>query len=85
MSILSQLSRRFQETLTTDAKPDLNKIGDYTSNLAVSNKKLSETQSKSAPSTLEKEPEDVDVSRQQQKSVRELWNSFSYAECNMRV
>ncbi|XP_020290593.1 uncharacterized protein LOC109858091 isoform X2 [Pseudomyrmex gracilis] len=66
MSILSQLSRRMQKTLTTNAKPDLNKIEDN----PVSNEELSETQSKSAPSTLEKEPEDVDVSRRQQKSVQ---------------
>ncbi|KMQ95845.1 receptor-interacting serine threonine-protein kinase 1 [Lasius niger] len=71
MPILSQLSRRFHDMLTTDAKPDPPRTGieGYTHNLPpTSDEELKKTQSKSAPITPEKEHDD-DVTMQQQKSV----------------
>ncbi|EFN61166.1 Receptor-interacting serine/threonine-protein kinase 1 [Camponotus floridanus] len=71
MRILSQLPRRFHDMLTTDAKPDPPRTGieGYTHNLPpTSDEDSRKTQSKSAPTTPEKEHND-DVTMQQQKSV----------------
>ncbi|XP_029170384.1 protein immune deficiency [Nylanderia fulva] len=69
MPILSQLSRRFH-MLTTDAKADPPRTGieGYTHNLPpTSDEELRKTQSKSAPTTPEKEHKGVTTERQ--KSV----------------
>ncbi|XP_050466353.1 protein immune deficiency [Cataglyphis hispanica] len=72
MPILSQLSRRFHDMLTTDAKPDPPRTGikDYTHNLPpTSDEELKKTQSTSTPITPEKEHDDNVTSLQGQKSV----------------
>ncbi|XP_070166208.1 immune deficiency isoform X1 [Polyergus mexicanus] len=71
MPILSQLSRRFHDMLTTDAKPDPPRTENkgYTHNLPpTSDEELRKAQSKSTPTTPEKEHDD-DVTMQGQKSV----------------
>ncbi|EZA59026.1 hypothetical protein DMN91_010904 [Ooceraea biroi] len=71
MPILSQLSRRFHDMLTTDAKPDPPRTGieGYTHNLPpIQDENLKKTQSKSMPTTPEKEHDDV-TSMPRQKSV----------------
>ncbi|XP_011629961.2 LOW QUALITY PROTEIN: uncharacterized protein LOC105422322 [Pogonomyrmex barbatus] len=69
MPILSQLSRRFHDMLTTDAKPDppRTEINSYTHNLPqnAEDEELTKTQSKSVPSTPEKEQNDVSSMRRQ--------------------
>lgn len=67
MSILSQLSRRFHDMLTTDAKPDPPRTGSYMHNLSPTpDEELTKTQAK--PATMEKEQEDV-TSLHEQKSM----------------
>ena len=69
MPILSQLSRRFHDMLTTDAKPDPPRTGSYIHNLSPTlDEQLTKMQSKSMPATPEKEQEDV-MSMQEQKSM----------------
>lgn len=71
MPILSQLSRRFHDMLTTDAKPDppRTEIKGYTHNLPPTpDEESKRTQSKSAPTTPENERDD-DVATHRQKSV----------------
>lgn len=70
MPILSQLSRRFHDMLTTDAKPDPPRTGSYVHNLSPSaDEESTKTQSKSMPATPEKEKDDVTASMQRQRSV----------------
>lgn len=65
MPILSQLSRRFHDMLTTDAKADPPRTGSYTHNLPPTpDEELTKTQSKSVPVTLENEQDDVSMQRQ---------------------
>lgn len=65
MPILSQLSRRFHDMLTTDAKADPPRTGSYTHNLPPTpNEELMKTQSKSVPVTSKNEQDDVSMQRQ---------------------
>lgn len=67
MPILSQLSRRFHDMLTTDAKPDPPRTGSYIHDLSTTPDE--ETQSKSVPVTPEKEQDDLTPSMQRQESM----------------
>ncbi|XP_011872257.1 PREDICTED: uncharacterized protein LOC105564477 [Vollenhovia emeryi] len=70
MPLLSQLSRRFHDMLTTDAKPDPPRTGSYMHNLTTTlDEESTKTQSKSMPATPEKEQDEVTSSMHGQKSV----------------